>query len=312
MTAEKLYALLGDVKDEHISRAETYHYAPKFGKKTWLSLAAAAACLCLVVSAWSNLPAKDLVSTGNRFDGVSTPGEAAPSRPAPEAPGAAPAPEEAPAPAPSTPEEVGPLSFTMAEGTYIQSSHLTTITLTLPEGFSYAGETKYGPGYTNADAPYWIYVRQTVNTDGRVDETNTMIPIEPQPGYVRYVIQWLQGTDLVCVDDRLYCRASGSRYEIHDMTYDNTLPQAEYDRIRDQYGFRMETDTVEGFSMLGEAAFTGLDTVPTGALAASMPDAVIYTSPKEPNMVLVESTWHSVKGEHHGFDVYLKWEVPVE
>ncbi len=311
MTAEKLYALLGDVSDQHIALAANYQYKPKISKRTWLSLAATAACLCLVVSLWGQLmPTKDMgaLAPGGRVDGTSAPDmapEAAPFEPT------APAPAPDPV-APGSPEATSPPSLTVDEVFYIHSRHLSAITLTLPEGFSYLGETDQGPGYTNPDYPYWIYVKTTVMTDGTCDENNVMTPIDPQPGYVRYVTEWLRGTDLVRVGDQLYCRAAGSDYVLHLQRYGNTLSQSEYDQIQEQYGFRIEGQPAEGFTKLGDARFTGLDTIPHGELAANVEGAAVYTNPDKPHMVLVESTWHSALGEHQGFDVYLKWEVPAE
>ncbi len=309
MTAKQLYALLSDVSDEHISRAETYRYTPKINRKHWLSVAAAAACLALVVSLWNGLPSMDAGSSISRQDGaLATP--SAPAVPStPSAPSTPAAPESEPS-SPSTPLEQLP-GLTVDGVTYLVSEHQTTITLSLPEGFVPTGEHEIGPYYQSPDHPLWVYVRQTVTTDGSVDETGTMIPIDPQPGYVRYVADWLRSADLVRLDGQLYCRASLYGDGTYHYAY-GTLPWGDYDRVVEQYGIRMEADAVEGFTRKGAAAFIGHDAVPQEDLTANIEDAVVYTDPTQPDLVLVETTWHNAFGAHHGFDLYLKWEVPAQ
>ncbi len=301
MTAKQLFALLGQVDDAHIAGAETYRYRPKISKKIWLSAAATAACLCLVVSLFASMGADNKA--------LDAPG-AVPPVPTPSTPSAPAVPAEPPAETPDTSLN-GPPSVIIDGVTYMQSEHLTAITLTLPEGFAYAGQCEYGPYYQSPDHPLWVYVQETVRTDGRADDTGTVIPIEPQPGYVRYVVEWLRLVDLVRVEDRLYCRAT-SEYSYESFAFAQALSREEYTRLGDKYGFRIEADSVEGFALLGAADFTGHDTLPDGALAANVDNAMVYQNPDEPNIVLVENTWHSASGEHHGFDVYLKWEVPEQ
>ena len=50
MTNEKLYEVLGDINEKHISEARAYHKAKKPG---WMKWGTMAACLCLVVAAIS-------------------------------------------------------------------------------------------------------------------------------------------------------------------------------------------------------------------------------------------------------------------
>ncbi len=308
MTAEKLYALLGEVDDNLIAGAETYRYAPKVSKKTWVSLAALAACLCLVISLWPPAIMND---------------SAAPM--SPEAPGAAATPEtpmgptqEAPSTTPAHPEEVPQTPaesellprLTVDGVTYVLSEHLTAITLTQPEGFTYTGESSQGPYYTSPDHPLWVYVLQTVTTDGTCDPSGTMTPIDPQPGYVRYVADWLRSADLVWVEGQLYCHANSYFDRQYSFAY-GKLPWADYDALLAKYGLRIEGDAPNGFVKLGDARFIGTDTLPQGELSSNVAEAAVYANPAEPDLVLVENTWHSAKGEHRGFDVYLKWDVPA-
>ncbi|OUO27439.1 hypothetical protein B5F88_18970, partial [Flavonifractor sp. An306] len=46
MTNEKLYEVLGDINEKHISEARAYHKAKKPG---WVKWGTMAACLCFVI-----------------------------------------------------------------------------------------------------------------------------------------------------------------------------------------------------------------------------------------------------------------------
>ncbi len=320
MTAQQLHAALGDISDFCILEAEQYQKAPRrLVRKALLSAAAMAACVMLLVLPFSLMRA----------------GSAAPDALLPAPPGATPSTPAAPALDPeggvgcgrqedqTAPADPGRtdgslpgLTLTDGQGNrtrYLCAAHLTTTTLTLPEGFVYGGEDAEQPYgrrsyYIDPQQPLWIYVKQTVTTDGTVDpSTGAMTAIPPQEGYVLYVADWLRDCDLVCVDGRLYRKlwSSGS-YEDHA----GSMTREQYDGLLERYGKIIRAETVDGFAPVGDARFTGYHTVPQGALAANTENAAVYVNPDEPHVVLVKDTWSWQGGTEPCYYVYLSFERP--
>jgi len=188
--------------------------------------------------------------------------------------------------------------------TYIVSPYLA-VSETLPDGFAYGGTTAVeGVGdcayYIKEEMPEWVYVRQEVRTTGEVDASGTLIPAEPHDAYVRYVDARLRGRDLVAYNGQLYV----SLWTAMDGDTDETLQQS----AKAQYGLRTET-LPDGFASVGAAAFTGLDTIPEGTLAANIDDAQIYANAEQSELLFVSTVWYTAPDadeiRHDGWNTYI-------
>lgn len=180
--------------------------------------------------------------------------------------------------------------------TYIISPYMS-MQPDLPEGYSLAGENEEGPFYASEATPEWVYVWQEVYTDGTLDEHNTLRATDPHHEYVRYVDARLRGRHLICRGGRLYEQLLGSEG---------------FDDLMARYGPRLEGDLPEGFVSLGTAEFSGLDTVPAGALSCNTEEAEVFADPSDDRVLLLPTRWYTAPltkgGEevvHHGFTVYV-------
>lgn len=190
-----------------------------------------------------------------------------------------------------------PANLTLNGTRYFISPYLA-VSAECPEGFVYGDETTVdGVGecayYVSEDCPEWVYVRQEVNTDGKVDETGTLIRTEPHEVYVRYVDERIRGKKFVSFDGALYI----SLWDYADA------------RALSTYGRRTETLPDE-FSLIGTAEFTGYDTVPTGVLGCNTGSPEIYAGEDE-QVLLVSTEWHTATAEENGETLHTGWNVYV-
>lgn len=273
MNGEDLYRAIGEICDERLAVADT---PPK--KRKGIRRAALAACL--------------LLSVGLALFAL-LPRDTPPEEPA---------------------SGDGPPSLTVDGQTYLISPHLAVET-ELPEGYAPGGEAEVtGVGrctyYQNPDLPEWVYVYQEVATTGAVDGTGTLVPAEPHYAYARYVDERLRGRDLLSYGGVLYI----SLWSADDWS---ETPDVDKDRaaaVREQYGVRIEGDAPAGFTLAGTAEFSGYDTIPEGALSSNQERGTVYVSEEEPDIALFAATWFTAPAEetgeqeHHGFNVYLRYE----
>lgn len=275
MRGKELLDKMELISPAYVEAAEAEPAKRKHKTPLWLRLGAVAACICLLVA----LP---IVFSPN-------------------------------AEAPTTPAEPGdgPASFEVGGARYYISPHIA-VTDTLPEGFSLGGETDVGgyddcPYYVNPDMPEWVYVYQEVRTNGQVDASGTLISTEPHMAYLRYVHEELRGKNLVCRNGSYYISMwSADTYgDSPDVTWEY------YDAMETRYGIRIEGSAPEGYSHVGTAQFTGVDSIPRGELASNTGELDIYANPNEPDMIYVSSRWHNASGSHEGFDTYILYDFPL-
>ena len=281
MNRKDLYNGFNEVDDDILERSETVSRSKK--KPVWLKWGAIAACLCLVVSI--AIPVLFQQSPDTPHDTMD----------------------------PSD----GPSSLVVNGISYLISSHLA-VSNDLPDGFVHAGEASVGgfencPYYTNPDMPEWVYVYHEVSTDGKVDATGTLNRTEPHNAYVRYVDERLRGKDLVCYNGEYYI----SMWSAQDYSSAPDVSHEYYDKMENTYGIRIEGDAPAGFASVGIAEFSGNDTIPRGMLVSNEGAYEVYADPNKPDVVLVETKWHTApvgeNGEtsHSGFNVYIRYDCPL-
>lgn len=281
MRKEDLYKAIGDISEQRIAEAQMV----KKKKPAWVKWGALAACLCLLIAVPVVL-----------HQPAETPHEVVD---------------------PSS-DATGPAGLTVNGIKYLISSYVS-VADELPAGFSYAGETDVGgfencPYYVNPDMPEWVYVRQEVLTDGTVDATGTLNRTEPHDAYVRYVDVRLRGKDLVCYNGEHYISMWSAQYygDIPDVSREY------YEAMESEHGIRIEGDVPDGFISAGTAEFTGQDTVPRGTLSSNQGAHEVYINPDEPDVVLVPTYWYTHTKEeaketrHEGFDIYIRYDCPLE
>ena len=281
MNRKDLYNGFNEVDDDILERSETVSRSKK--KPVWLKWGAIAACLCLVVSI--AIPVLFQQSPDTPHDTMD----------------------------PSD----GPSSLVVNGISYLISSHLA-VSNDLPDGFVHAGEASVGgfencPYYTNPDMPEWVYVYHEVSTDGKVDATGTLNRTEPHNAYVCYVDERLRGKDLVCYNGEYYI----SMWSAQDYSSAPDVSHEYYDKMENTYGIRIEGDAPAGFASVGIAEFSGNDTIPRGMLVSNEGAYEVYADPNKPDVVLVETKWHTApvgeNGEtsHSGFNVYIRYDCPL-
>ncbi len=205
----------------------------------------------------------------------------------------------------SSPGE-GPPCIVVDGVSYTVSGYLA-VEQSCPEGFSYGGSSEYGDYYVNPDNPAWVYVYCEVRTDGRLDESGTLIPTAPHMAYLRYVDSRICGDDYISVDGALYL----SMWSAQSYGEDPDLTSAEYDAIQAQYGVRIEGEAPTGFVSAGTAVFTGYDTVPDLPLGCNTGTPEVLVSASAPGIVLASTVWYTAptaagEVEHHGWNVYVQ------
>ncbi len=277
MKAENLVKAIGEIDEELIFNA--FNDKPKKKKFSFESFITVAACLCLVAIIWAVFPQSatpEEPGENNTADG----------------------------------ENCTPASLKYNGRKYIISSYLS-IENELPIGFTEAGMCSIGgereyPFFVNPDTPEYVYVYHTVYTNGEVDSSNTLINTPPHKAYVLYVDERLRGDDLIAYNGDMYISLWSADY------YGNTADVTEeyYNYYYEKYTLRIEGDAPEGFKSAGITVFTGHDTVPKKWLASNIGKAEVYYNLDEPNVLLFATTWHTVKGIHYGYDVYIKYDCP--
>lgn len=276
MNAKLLFEALGEIDGAYVEQAAQYRgIAARRGLMKWGALAA---CLCLLAA-------------------VLIPALAAP--PEPQSGGAAGSAGGA---------ADAPPCVSAGGRRYYESTHPTVLDA-LPEGFSQSGTTDAGgaadcPYYLNPDAPYLLYVRQPVRQDGAAGGGT-------RTAFVRYVDERLRGRDLLSIDGALYI----SLWSADCSAAEPDAAQALCDGAMDRYGVRLAGAAPEGFASVGTAAFSGYDTVPSGALASNTGAAEVYRSAAEPEVALVKTHWYTAaeggQARHDGFDVYVRYSGPL-
>lgn len=218
-------------------------------------------------------------------------------------------------PAPSDPEVSedggGAPQVIINDTCYIVSPYLA-VSKECPSGFTLGGTITSGElesceYYVNPDIPEWVYVHQQVTIGDTLDETGSIPTVAPYMAYLRYVDASIRGMHFVCYQDQLYVSmwSASSRYVDAEV----------YDLIREQYDLRIEGETVEGFSLVGTAEFTGLDTIPKGDLSSNTENAQVYANPAVPDVLLVSTSWYTATKEeqgetlHTGFNVYVRCDL---
>jgi len=270
---------------------------PTGKKRSWHKWAAAAACLCLMIAAIPFF----VQAPSTPLDGAGT-------------------------------EGWGPPHIVLDGRKFFISAHLS-VSNELPDGFAAAGTTDVVGGFENCpyylnpdvpewiyvyhdpDVPEWIYVYHEVRTNGRVDETGTLISTPPYKAYARYVDERLRDKDLVCYNGNYYI-------SMWSVSYSGDCPDVteEYhDEMYSRYGRRMEGPVPDGFAFAGTAVSTGDDTIPEGRLAHNAGEAEVYYSTDDPDVVLVKTHWFTAPVEenggeirHDGFNVYIRYDCPFK
>lgn len=191
------------------------------------------------------------------------------------------------------------------DGTRYYISSWMTKENELPVGFSQAGICDVAgyedrPYYTNPNIPEWIFIYYPVNMTGSPGS------IEPRYVYWLFVEERLRGKDLICVDGEYYISLwSATSYGKHP-----DVSKEYYDIMKNLYGIRIEGEPPEDFVSQGVAEFSGHDTVPRGKLVSNLGAKQVYLNKKDPDVALVATQWSSVKGQHSGFDVYIRYDCP--
>ncbi|MBE6883745.1 MAG: hypothetical protein E7487_03985 [Ruminococcaceae bacterium] len=283
MTAEQLYDMLGDIEENHIALAGTTNRKKKIGTAAWVRWGAVAACLCIVIVLVVILVPETTPDTV----------------------------------LPSNDTQEGPPHIIVEGHTFYISPHMA-VSREIPEGFVFAGEAEMvGMGvcsyYRNPEIPEWVYVLHEVATDGAVDTTGTLNRTEPQDSYVRYVDERVRGKYMVSYNGELYI-------ELWNAVYYGENPDVSrefYDSVKRAFGVRIEGAAPEGFVSVGMMEFSGYDRIPEGILSGNKGKLEVLVSPEDPDVILVETRWHTATAnengetEHRGYDVYVRCENPL-
>ena len=139
-------------------------------------------------------------------------------------------------------------------------------------GIAEAGSYKGARYFLHPDYPYWLYV----------DEGET---------YRLLVDTRIWHKDLLCYDGTLYS-------------------QMDYDPTGTGLNSRIIESEITGLFLLGPAEFSGLYTVPTGALSSNFTSCEVYISPDHPDTLFVPTTWTWSGGVETGYTVYIPWDIP--
>jgi len=295
----KLAELLGEIREDLIEEA-----APPARTRVWQHWAALAACCCMIFSLgafltlFSGMGAKSAEPEAERPPQSAEPGDA---------PEMAPEMEEEEE---SELEESGDmLPHVVVDGvTYYHSSHLSSYD-ECPDGFTLAGVIGSGEFagteyYRNPAQPQLVYLYTMTNNRGEVDDSGTVIPTEPHMAFVRYADETIRGKDFLCHDGTLYI----AMWSANTWAGTRDVSEAFFNSIHAKYGYRIEGALPEGFASVGIAEFSGYDIWPEGPLSSNRGEVEVFVNPDDPDVVLVAAVWHSAKGRHEGFDVFLRYE----
>lgn len=295
MKEARLAELLGEVREEFAEEAMPVRKGKHTHRTAWAALAACA-CLALAIGLWGGIPK-------GKSDTAPNPGEAPAmdmqAETTVEIPEAVPETEEMES-VPQEPEESRIPHVDVDGVTYYISSHLSSYD-ECPEGFVYKGTIEYGDFagcdyYQNPDHPQLVYVYTMTNNDGRVDSSGTVIPTDWHMAYLRFADESMRGRSYICVDGVQYVSLA-SAYGV--------VPWAFADRLMEEYGIQLEGDLPEGFVSVGVTEFAGYDIWPTGTLSSNEAPTEVFVHPENAEVILAATEWHSVKGVHRGYQVFV-------
>lgn len=195
-------------------------------------------------------------------------------------------------------------SITVDGVTYLTSPHLT-ISKTCPDGFSYTGDVMIDGTvcayFTDPDIPEWIYVYQ---------ECYNSVAQEPYWAYVRWVDKAIRGIDFIRYNDQVYCALIDTYYFTEGSV--SAEAQERYDRVDAQYSWRIEAESVEGFTEAGDTVYEEHDRIPQENFGSNIITNEIWANPDDPEVLLVRDYWMtSPEAEairHTGFMVYVLYE----
>lgn len=248
----------------------------------WLKWLGVAACLCLVISL-SVFVSNQLSNEGASCDEIDAP------------------------------------PITLNGITYYASSVTNNFYDSCPEGFYYAGEIEDGAYagvayYTNPEHPEQIYLYIETYAHKIIyygQDIGSINPAIKEMLYVRFSDIRISARHFVSYNDQLYLAirtaiTSGDNPDIS---------REEIDKIKNDYGSRIEAESVEGFESVGFAEFCGYDFVPSGELSCNIEGgAEVFANPNDDFIILVPTTWYS-RGDngkeiaHYGYDVYFQYSL---
>lgn len=213
---------------------------------------------------------------------------------------------------PSSPDTMdGPPTVTVNDIEYMLSSRPSSYD-DCPDGFVYGGVIAEGDMagaayYVNPEIPEHIYLCAVTHTNGIVDPaTGALERTELHLAYIRYADLRVRGKDLIRRGDTLYL----SMWDVW-----NDVDEALYEAVEAEYGRRIETETVEGFSLLGEAVFTGYDTIPDGELSCNFGSVEVYVNPDDDRVILVPTVWYTAARDepgqtrHTGYEIFVRCNI---
>lgn len=300
MKNERLFEALEKIDEELIDEAAPGNKPPKKKVKTatWVKWGAMAACTLVIVGIGAPLIFN--------HDGTVTDGKPETEGNTTESPNDTMEPSD------------GPSNLVVNGISFLISPHMAVFDK-LPEGFTQVGETNVGgfegcPYYVNPDIPEWVYVYHEVMTDGKVDETGTLIRTEPHNAYVRYVDERLRGKDLVSYNGDYFISMWSVEY------YGDTpdISEEYYNEMESLYGIRIEGDAPDGFTCVGTTEFSGHDSIPRGVLSSNQGAYEVFASDNDVNVIFVSTQWHTAtsdeQGEtiHEGYNVYIRYDCPLD
>lgn len=204
----------------------------------------------------------------------------------------------------------GPPEIMVNDTTYIMSSSYTAVSA-CPDGFEYNGtidagntEDAYLIGcnyYVNNEVPEWIYVYCEV-----WDSQNNA-----STAYVRFVAKDIRNNDFIRYNDRIYVSMWGDWFSKDDSH------RAEYDKMQERYGIRIETDIPEDGVLAGKAHFEKTDRIPKiqlGVDDADYDNAEVYANPDDDQVLYVGTSWYTATKEeggetlHTGYDIFILYD----
>ena len=139
-------------------------------------------------------------------------------------------------------------------------------------GIAEAGSYKGSHYFVRPEYPYWLYV----------DEDDT---------YRLLVDARIWHKDLLCYDGILYSRM-------------------DYDPNATGLNSRMKESEINGLILLGSTEFSGLYTVPTGALSSNFSSHEVHISPDYSDTLFIPTTWTWSGGTEQGYEVFVPWTIP--
>lgn len=189
--------------------------------------------------------------------------------------------------------------------TFIESGWNTTAA-ECPGGFTCGGTVEatttsgeYLSGckyYVNPAIPEWVYVYGPVWNER--DDAFT--------AYTRFVLPEIRWNTFIRYDGQVYVRLPGYMSGENDQH-----------GLEDRYGYRIETGTPEGCTLVGSAHMEDADRIPQTQLGVNHRDydgANVYADPEDSGVLYVGTEWHTATAEeagdtlHNGYDVFVLYE----